>query len=42
MNSKKLGKYSSTNYNSFFYNNKKYKKISKSKPNKKIIKYSGI
>ena len=36
MNSKKLGKYSSTNYNSFFYNNKKYKKISYQNPIKKL------
>ena len=28
MNSKSLGKYSTASYNSFFYNNKKYKKIS--------------
>lgn len=36
MNSKSLGKYSTASYNSFFYNNKKYKKISYQNPIKKL------
>lgn len=36
MNSKSHGKYSTESYNSFFYNNKKYKKISYQNPIKKL------